>query len=84
MEELLKLLNDFEERNNISVHMELCSDGSGTLREFWHEELLINFPVADDLIGYLINTSYELNEAGECISPVKIKSATELKQTENG
>lgn len=71
MEELLKLINDFEQRNNISTRLELFSDGSGCICEFWEEnERLEGFSNTDELINFLKNTRYKLDEEGSCISPV--------------
>lgn len=53
MQKTLKLMNEFEERNNISTFMEFHSDGSGVLRELWEGEGLQEFKSLDELNEFL-------------------------------
>lgn len=61
----------FEQRNNISITLDLCSDGSGLIKEFWNEEVLFRFDTPEDLEVKLKITQYQLDENGYCISPVQ-------------
>lgn len=71
MKNTLELLEDFEERNNISTRMTLYSDGSGDLVEFWNDEELKEFKSLKELESFLKVTNYKL-EGERCLSPVQI------------
>lgn len=70
--DFLKLIKNFEERNNISIGVTIYSDGSGNVEEFWDNEKLYN---GKSVIGFLKRTNYKLDPIdGRCLSPVqKIK-----------
>lgn len=53
MKEILKLLNEFEDRNNISVYIEFHSDGSGNLFELWEGDLICNFSDENEISEFL-------------------------------
>jgi len=72
MEELLRLINEFEERNNISTSLTLCGDGSSTLFEFWDDEILKSSNSQLELFDFLKETKYKQSEDGRCLSPVQI------------
>lgn len=72
MEEILKLLEEFEKRNNISAFINLHSDGSSSIQEFWKDDILFSGGSIDELRTFLINTQYKLDENGRCISPVEL------------
>lgn len=72
MENTLKLMNEFEKRNNISTTIEINSDGSGNLREFWDEEIIKEFDSLESLNLFLLEGKLKLAEDGRCISPVEI------------
>lgn len=72
MEEFLKNLNAFEERNNTSAMVLIHSDGSASIKEFWDSEELAGFKDVDSLNKYLKETQYKLSENGRCISPVQV------------
>jgi hypothetical protein len=74
MKKTLKLINEFEQRNNISIAVLLCSDGSSTVEEFWENEELNNSDTIEELHEFLINTNYKLDEKGLCFSPVQLKN----------
>lgn len=69
--ELLQLMKDYEERNNISVYLALCSDGSGDVLEFWNDNELESFDNEDQLISILQNSTYKKGENGYCITPIE-------------
>jgi hypothetical protein len=73
MEELISALKQFEARNNISAFVIVLSDGSFGLMEFWEEVDLGTFRSIEDLLKFLLETQYILDEQGICISPCKIK-----------
>ena len=73
MKELLKLIQQFEERNNISTTILFHSDASGQIVEFFDEEELTMFSSIDELYTFLKKTSYQLDENGRCYSRVRIK-----------
>ncbi len=73
MQDLLRLMQDFEKRNNISIAFQLCSDGSCHFEEFWKDEVLIECETIEEAIEFLKSTEYELDENGLCFSPVRIK-----------
>lgn len=72
MERTLKLLNNFEKRNNISTTLVIHSDQSGYLDEYWEEETLKSFKTINELEEFLKGTQYEMTDCGICISPVRI------------
>lgn len=72
METILKLISEFEKRNNMSVSLTIHSDGSGMLEEFWDREELFQFDGIIDLCGKLSKISYELDESGRSYSPVRL------------
>jgi len=72
MDELFKLIDEFEKRNNISVFLELCSDGSGCIREFWDNEKIKHFDKVSELLEFLKNGKLKLAEDGRSVSPIEI------------
>jgi len=72
MNELFELMEEFEKRNNISVCLDLCSDGSGTIKEFWDNELIKNFDNKNELADFLRNGKLKLSEDGRSVSPIEI------------
>lgn len=72
MEKTLSLMKAFEKRNNLSTYFTLCSDGSGTLFEFWDEEKLVQFVNVEELNTFLTITNYKKSDDGKCLSPVVI------------
>jgi len=73
MENLLELMRAFEKRNNISIYIDLCSDGSCGVKELWHDgSLNNNISNIKELYEFLKNTNYELSSDGICLSPVII------------
>jgi hypothetical protein len=72
MEITLKLMDEFEKRNNISTTIEINSDGSGNLREFWDEEIIKEFDSLKDLNLFLLNGKLKLSEDGRSVSPIEI------------
>jgi hypothetical protein len=73
MEELISALKQFETRNNISASIIVNSDWSFGVMEFWEEEDLGSFKSIEDLLKFLSETQYVLDEQGICLSPCKIK-----------
>lgn len=71
MEKTLQLVKNFEKRNNLSIVIHLCSDGSGEIRDYWDDDVLETFDSIDDLHKTLKDTQYELAENGRCLSPVR-------------
>lgn len=71
MEELISALKQFETRNNISASISVNSDGSCGVMEFWTEEDLGEFNSTEDLLKFLLQTQYVLDENGICLSPCK-------------
>lgn len=67
---LQKIMQEFEKRNNISIYLEIHSDGSGQAYEAWHETSLIEFSTEMQMLHFLRKTKYKLDERGLCISPV--------------
>ena len=72
MEITLKLMDEFEKRNNISTTIEINSDGSGNLREFWDEEIIKEFDSLKNLNLFLLNGKLKLSEDGRSVSPIEI------------
>lgn len=75
MEKIIEALKYFEGRNNISAFVTVHSDGSLELLEFWEEDILWTCASPEELIYYLLNTKYELDENGVCIKPCKANQA---------
>lgn len=74
MVDTLKLMNEFEERNNISTTIEINSDGSGNLREFWDDEIIKEFDTIEALNSFLTNGKLKLAEDGRSVNPIEIVS----------
>lgn len=72
MDEILALMNEFEKRNNFSITLVFCSDGSCNIAEFWTDKVIANFDNIEALKLYLKNVEYEKDKNGICISPVRI------------
>jgi len=72
MKKTLKLLNEFEERNNISTTIEINGDGSGNLREFWDEEIIKEFDSLENLNSFLLDGNLKKGEDGRSIKPIQI------------
>ena len=70
MKTTLQLMKNFETRNNISIVVELYSDGSSRTEEFWKEELNQSSTI-DELHTFLKNTQYKLADNGRCIIPIE-------------
>jgi len=63
-------MNSFESRNNTSIVLVVCSDGSGEVREFWDSEEIESFKTNKDLSKFLLEATYKLSDNGRCISPM--------------
>jgi hypothetical protein len=74
MKDTLKLIKDFEVRNNISVALTIYGDGSSELREFWMDEVLKTSQTIDDLHQFLNEINYKKGKNGRCLSPVQIRN----------
>ena len=72
MKDTLELLNEFEDRNNISTTIEINGDGSGNLREFWDEEIIKEFDNLEDLNSFLVNGNLKKDDDGCSIKPIQI------------
>ena len=72
MRKILQLIKNFEKRNNISISITIFGDGSAHVDEFWDEERLCSAECEGDLIQFLMNTQYRLDEDGRCFSPVEL------------
>lgn len=66
MEEILKLMNGFEKRNNMSIAFTMYKDGSYSVNEFWDEDVLDEGNSIEELKTFLKNTQYKLDENGRC------------------
>lgn len=71
LEDPVELARQFEENNNISIKIDLFTDGSGKVKEFWEDDKLHEFHSVQELKFYLKETLYKLDDEGQCISPVK-------------
>ena len=74
MIETLKLINEFEERNNISVSLILHGDGSCSLQEFWDYEVIKSFDKIDELHIFLKNALLKKDKDGISVSPIVVVS----------
>jgi hypothetical protein len=72
MKKLISALKEFETRNNISASIIVQSDGSYGVMEFWKDEDLGSFDSTEDLLKFLSETQYKLDEKGLCLSPCQI------------
>jgi len=72
MKKTLKLMEDFNNRNNISVFLEIYIDGSGIIREFFDEEEIKNFDSIDQLESFLANGKLKQFKDGYCARPIEI------------
>lgn len=64
MKNILKLMNQFEKRNNISIILCLHTDMSGEIMSLWEEEILFDFVDLDELETLLNETKEELYKRG--------------------
>lgn len=71
MEDLLKLMQAFEKRNNISIALDLCSDGSGILKAFWDDEEILDFSKSSELQEFLTNGRLKTKD-NHSIKPIEI------------
>lgn len=72
MHDILFAIKEFEKRNNISLVIELCSDGSGSVKEFFSvDQELETFDSPEDLLYILETVNYKKDEKGLCVSPVE-------------
>jgi len=71
MNYLLELMQEFERRNNTSIGLELFSDGSGQLKEFWEQEKIIEFKNSSELRSFLANANLKMKD-GRSVKPIKI------------
>jgi len=71
MEITLKLMDEFEKRNNTSISLDLCSDGSGTLKEFWEGSEIKIFANLSELRSFLSNGKLKMKD-GRSVSPIEI------------
>lgn len=71
VDNILFALKAFEKRNNISAAIEICSDGSGNILEFWDDGHLERFNTPEELFSILETINYKKDERGICISPVE-------------
>lgn len=71
MGDLLELMEEFEKRNNTSITIKLCSDGSGTINEFWDNEEIKSVNNSSELRSFLANGKLKMKD-GRSVSPIKI------------
>lgn len=72
MKKIIQLMNNFEDRNNISIEVSFFSDGSANVKEFWDDELLNESKNLDELQKFLMNTQYAIGDDGRCLSPCRV------------
>lgn len=71
MNDFLKLISVFEERNNISVSILLHSDCSGIIREFWDEDFIKKFDNKQELFNFLEDGKLKMVD-GRSVNPIEI------------
>ena len=59
MKKLIKALNKFEKRNNVSAAVLVHSDGSNEVKEFWDAENFASLKNEEELIEYLERATYK-------------------------
>jgi len=62
MEDTLKLMKEFEQKNNTLISIEICSDGSGNIIEFWDGEIIKVFNNLKSLNLFLLNSKFKTNK----------------------
>jgi hypothetical protein len=73
MDKLISALKKFESRNNITAIVIVNSDCSFGLEEFWAQDDLGSFDSFEELLKFLNETQYVLDEKGVCHRPCQIK-----------
>jgi hypothetical protein len=73
MGDLLELMQEFEKRNNTSISLDLYSDGSGILKEYWDGDEVKSFENSSDLRSFLANGKLKMKD-GRSVKPIKIIS----------
>ena len=71
LDNILVSMNDFEKRNNVSISIEMFSDGSWNVTEFWDEEPIKRGDDLESLITYLNTAKYKIAKNGRCIRPMQ-------------
>lgn len=71
MGDLLELMQEFEKRNNTSISLDLCSDGSGTIKEFWEGSEIRMFVNSSELRAFLANGKLKMKD-GRSVKPIKV------------
>ena len=70
MKEIIKLLKQFEARNNISAFIEVHGDESFLVLEFWGDEVVFEANNISELEEGLKNKTYKKDESdGRCLIP---------------
>ena len=67
MKELIDLIKAFEKRNNFSIVVEVYSDGSGNIEEFWSDKVIFRHKTTEQLEDYLKSEQYKFDEKGHAI-----------------
>lgn len=71
MEELFQLMDEFERRNNISIFLNLFSDGTGQVLEFWDDDVVFTFESTTQLQKFLKEGRLKLKN-GLSVKPVQV------------
>ncbi|MDX3913739.1 MAG: hypothetical protein QHC79_09385 [Pseudosphingobacterium sp.] len=70
MDKLLFAMDSFEKRNNVSIGVELFSDGSWSTNEFWEDDSIERGNNIESLIDFLNTAQFKLTDDGRCIRPM--------------
>lgn len=72
LQDLFTLIREFEERENLSIGVEIFGDQSGFIREFWEEEAFLSFTGLDTLAEFLKRANLENDPVtNRVLNPIK-------------
>lgn len=66
---LSELLADFEKRNNFSAVIEVFSDDTYAIVDFWNNKEIVQIEGIDELKKFLKEKQYQLSPSGRCYDP---------------
>ncbi len=72
MEETVKLIREFEERNSLSIAFVLVSDGSMALEDFWDNQQFFTATSLSEIHEFLRVGELKQSEDGRCLDPIQI------------
>jgi hypothetical protein len=75
---IIELLSKFEENNNVSAELQIFTDGSGEVAEFWDEDTFFEFENLTEFKWACKNYLLKKDDSGRVFTadPVEVKNLT--------